>query len=515
MPRGSRLGGFWVAAATAAAFGLALTGFWKDLPYSPDVDEPLFVLPAVKMAATGDLNPHWFGHPGSTVMYPIAALVRVRHALVGDGTIQETWNADPSPFFVLGRLLMVALAVASVPLVYAVGRRVGPVAGLVASWLIATYPMVMQAAQVVRTDAGSLFFTTLALWLCLRVLERGTTAATLLAGGAIGVAIGTKYYLVALVGVQLAVSLAVATREGTARAALNLPLGLVAAVVGLFVSSPYLLLDFRAAVLSVEREFRSYHVGADALSPFGNFLWYVRSALPEAVGVPALLASLAGAILALVRRRLPDVVLVGFGVVFLIEICLSPLHWERWLLPILPVLAVLAGLAVERAAALVPRGGGWVAAGLAVTLAAGPASQAVQNGLMQRRPSTRVVAREWMLEHVAPGTHVAAEWYTAALVPADFSGYGSDRLSRLANFSVLERFSLGSGRTVSDYARNGFRYLVVSSAVYDRFLAAAERRPTEAAFYRELFASGHLLQEIIPTPTRPGPTIRVYELPAS
>src|SRR5262245_45049744 len=45
----------------------------RDLPI-PEIDESAFVRPAVRIAASGDPNPHWFGHPGSTVIYPLAGL---------------------------------------------------------------------------------------------------------------------------------------------------------------------------------------------------------------------------------------------------------------------------------------------------------------------------------------------------------------------------------------------------------------------------------------------------------
>src|SRR6266480_6092631 len=68
------------------SIGLECWAVTHDLPY-PGVDEPVFVEPAVHMAATGDLNPHWFGHPGSTVIYPLAGLVHAWDALAHHGPI--------------------------------------------------------------------------------------------------------------------------------------------------------------------------------------------------------------------------------------------------------------------------------------------------------------------------------------------------------------------------------------------------------------------------------------------
>ena len=49
-------------------FVLRLRGITWGLPYLYDPDEHFFVDPAVRIVTTGDLNPHWFGHPGSTVI---------------------------------------------------------------------------------------------------------------------------------------------------------------------------------------------------------------------------------------------------------------------------------------------------------------------------------------------------------------------------------------------------------------------------------------------------------------
>ena len=59
------------------AFGLYTLGLRQNLPYDHEVDESTFVERAVYMVATGDMNPGWFGHPGSTVLYPLPPLWNV------------------------------------------------------------------------------------------------------------------------------------------------------------------------------------------------------------------------------------------------------------------------------------------------------------------------------------------------------------------------------------------------------------------------------------------------------
>ena len=67
-------------AIVALSLFVHLHGLSHDLP-APGADEPYFVLPAARMAWKGDANPQWFGHPGSTVIYPLAIAYRAREVL--------------------------------------------------------------------------------------------------------------------------------------------------------------------------------------------------------------------------------------------------------------------------------------------------------------------------------------------------------------------------------------------------------------------------------------------------
>ena len=100
-----------------------------DLPY-PGVDEPLFVRPAVHMASTGDLDPHWFGHPGSTTIYSLAGLYHVWDSVAHGGPVFSSgpglanrFAASPGDFYLIGRLWPIAFAIGAIPLVFLLGQR--------------------------------------------------------------------------------------------------------------------------------------------------------------------------------------------------------------------------------------------------------------------------------------------------------------------------------------------------------------------------------------------------------
>src|SRR5712664_141101 len=99
------------------ALGLAvhLVGIRKDLPYAPEIDEPLVVNAAVRIGALIDTDPGWFGHPASTLIYSLAGVYRLwsvvayHGPLVGrDPRLMTRFLADSAEFYLLGRLLNVA-----------------------------------------------------------------------------------------------------------------------------------------------------------------------------------------------------------------------------------------------------------------------------------------------------------------------------------------------------------------------------------------------------------------------
>ena len=61
------------------------------------------------------------------------------------------------------------------------------------------------------------------------------------------------------------------------------------------------------------------------------------------------------------------------------------------------------------------------------------------------------------------------------------------------------------------YRADGYRYLITSSAITERFQDASHY-PSEYAFYKSLEATGHLLASFQPGQDRSGPLISIYEI---
>jgi len=493
------------------AFGVLAAGVKRDLPFTPEIDEPQFVHRALNIAATADLNPHWFGNPGSTLLYPLAGIYRVQHAAVGDDAgLRAAFKSDPEDFYLMGRFLVIFYAVAAIPFVYMVGRRAfGGRVALIGAALSALYPLAVSHAQMVRSDSAAMFFGVLALWLCLRVYDRPTVPNQLWAGLAIGLAISTRYFMVALLPVLLAANILALRRDvaqGRAIVAASLAAGagLVMVAVTFAATTPFFFLDFKAAWASVSNEARGTHLGHDGLSPPENTLWYLRVAIPSVITWPQAALMAVGVGLVLLRRRPEQLLLLGFAVIFLAGISMSGLHWKRWIIPMLPVLALLVAYAIAEVtgwlggrlrASMVPQLAVVLAA---VAVAAWPGYQVVLQDIRHARDSTRILAREWILENIPAGSRLAEEWYTAPSL-------GGSQLDVYTTQYLDER-------SLDEYRQEGYQYLVVSSSIYGRYFAERERYPETVAFYREVFAEANLLQRFVPSSTRGGPEIRIYGL---
>ena len=501
---------------TAVFYTAGLRG---DLPYAPYADEPIFVEPAVHIAATGNLNPGWFGNPGSTVIYPLAAMYHVWYSVQsGEPMLQRAYpgltasfQADPTPFYLLGRLLNVGYALLTICVLFAFARNAFNVrVAFLAVVFFVLNPLTLYYVHFVRTDIAATFFGALSVALLVRLVDRPSIRNQVLSGAAIGFGIGTRYFMGVLVPVLLFVDLlhVLADRGRTKRRSwwLEVAAGGVAVVIAFVISSPFFFVHFRDALQDIANEARATHLGADGLSPIGNLAFYLTEGVYRSIAVPGALLAAAGAGLLVARRQTRLFVLPLSVLALLIGISLQHLHWDRWIIPAFPVLAVLSAYALDEIFDWARRRWNvrsWAiravaAAGLALAVVALPLVQSFAFAYQISHPSTRVLARAWVLENLPPGSRIVAQAYTA---PDLGPGY-----------VVLEADSGLEQEGVDSLARQGYRYVMVSSNIYDRYYNEAARYPIQIAFYDDLFKNYQLIHADEGDATTPGSTIRIYDL---
>lgn len=185
---------------TVAAW-LRLAGIHWGLPFLYDVDEPVFVTKAFKVLASRDLNPHWFGHPGTITIYTNAMAFAVDGLrAVAAGEVQQLsdlgkafWS-EPSRFYLVARWVAATFGIATVAVTWLLARQMlGNVAALGAALLLAVAPLHVEFSQIARTDAQHTFLLTLFAWLSCRAAATGRLAHYGFAGAALGLAVTCKY----------------------------------------------------------------------------------------------------------------------------------------------------------------------------------------------------------------------------------------------------------------------------------------------------------------------------------
>ncbi len=496
----------------AAVFFHIWGGFRQELPYITHPDEPVFVRTAVRMAAEGSWNPRKFFHPGSTVFYPLAGVFRLRYSLANRYPL---WGPAPglaadyerniTPFYLLGRGLSVIYGILSVLVVYLVGRKAfGWKTGLLGAWFSILCPLAVYMAHVGRTDSASTFFGLLGLYGCLRLYRCPGWGAQIVAGSFIGLAIATKYSLIPLLGVYALANffILIEGKRKPLSLAGEFAGGLGSVVLAFLVMTPFFLVELNTALSNIRVEMRPTHLGQDGLSTWGNLGWYLGTVIPNDLGWPRVLLAVGAAVYALANRKPARLLVLFYPLIFLVGISSSSLHWRRWVIPILPVISLLAAWMMVEAA-------GWfkgetpigkILKGLLVAMAVigisySPARDIVQGNLRRSNPSTRVLARKWVAEHLPAGVVIARENYAIPLHGLPFE---------------LLKVSHLPDNSVEEYRAAGAEYFITTSLNYDRYLNEPEIYPDEVDFYRSLFEQGTLLREFSRSSTVSGHTVRIY-----
>lgn len=307
------------------------------------------------------------------------------------------------------------LSLLIVPATYLLARRLLSARGaFLAAALVAFSQLDVCVSQEARAHGPAAAFSTFAVLACLRLRERPTRHAYLLAALAAGAAIGTLQSGVAVLLPLLAAHL---LRERTAPGAArgSLLAGAIAGALAVLALCVLVLYPFTFRERSATDASELY------MRPDGNAQFFGHTIFLEqfdgrgfahvwgtlAAFDPVLLALALGGIalwLALDRRfTRPLLVALAYALPYLVVIGLYERTYERFVVQLLPFLACAAAWGIERLASPRPRVF-FAAAGAALAV---PFASAIALGSLRRAPDTAEVAGRWIAEHVKADERVA------------------------------------------------------------------------------------------------------------
>ena len=269
-------------------------------------------------------------------------------------------------------------------------------------------------------------------------------------------------------------------------------LAFVAASPFVVLDAPHFLGDFRRQSQIMDRGWLGFeHVG--------NGFWYnVTPNLTGAIGVVLVVLGAAGLVWALWRRTRLDLMIAPYVIVYFVYIGTWKELADRYLLVIVPLVLLLAMRLCVDVVGLVRPGLRRIAVPVvAVVLAVAFVSPLASSLAFDRGLSgadTREVAREWIQRNVPAGSLIAVENYGPPLVREDELDHYRASRSRPGRLPPGPAQVAGArragprARSRRGCAEQGVEYVVVSSPVRDRVLAAPDVYPSIVEFYRRLDA---------------------------
>lgn len=390
-------------AVLGVALAVRLIGITWGLPdethlfsYHPD---EFHSLRGALSLALGDANPHFFNY-GSLYLYLVAAAAaisapalfsQVAVATPGGPLLPEAlraWTFD-------ARIVTVILAVGTVAVVYATARRIwGHREGLAAGLLLALAPLHVLQSHYGTVDVPGAFFTALACYFAVAMLDEVTWRNVIRAGVAAGLAASVKYSGgVALVAPLIAWGLVRWRDRGTGEEPSwgTLAIMPVAALAAFALTSPFTFIDWSSAWRDISFEMQHMQAGDDpamvALYPSG-WLFHLSN-VAQGSGYIMLAAAAVGLGTGLAMRRRGLWPLLVFGLLVFMMIGGTQVRYARYAVPLLPVVAVLAGGIVSTDLFAAVRGGAWLTAGAISVLMVG---SVLASGMMSYRMLDRLVA---------------------------------------------------------------------------------------------------------------------------
>ncbi len=282
-------------------------------------------------------------------------------------TVGRGWGLIPAPManasaaqmaneqaalFLAGRLVTALLGAATIPVVFALGRRCfGRQAGLIAALLYAIAPLATLNAHFLTVDVPATFFVALALPWAVRLLDAPTWKNYLLAGVWAGLAAATKYNTGLVLIAPLAAHVLNKPPETRSKDRTLQGVALIGvAAIAFLIACPGPWLNWEAfwegtypgsgVRYELFEHARAGH--GDLFLQTGPGWWYhLAISLRFGLGDALLTAALVGLALAVRRHTRQDKVLLAFLLLYYLITGLSAVRFARYMIPLFPALCVL------------------------------------------------------------------------------------------------------------------------------------------------------------------------------
>ena len=440
--------------------------------------------------------------------------------------VAASWHRHWEPLFLLSRVQSAALGTAGVLVIYRLALRLSDrETALVAAFLLALAYLHARDSHFGTVDATLTLLILISIHFLIRARLKPGGHDEVWAGAVAGLAMATKYNAV-LLAVPFAVDLtlrAIAARRAVTPALMGrylVRVAVPAALVFLAVA-PYTILEFGRFADTVHFIREGLRTGGGFTDLGYGWTHHLRWTLPYGLGLPLLVASLVGLTLCVRRDWRLTAILCAFPAAHYLVTGSYRWVFARYMLPLVPFLCLLAAVGVARTARRAARTG-WpralATAGLTLVVVWPSASRLFQFDRLLARRDSRVVAAEWVHDHVPAGSTVLQnggrygraqfdavygyEELTTERAVAALSGRDGDSPQGQTDWIILYESPLGRYVDPAIAALVTERYELVEFVKGSGSESPVNEFDLQDAFYVP-YAGFH---DVV----RPGPDIRIY-----
>jgi 4-amino-4-deoxy-L-arabinose transferase-like glycosyltransferase len=263
------------------------------------------------------------------------------------GDLVASWPINWAPFFLINRSMSAILGVATVLVVFRIGRRVWDErTGLVAAFFLALAYLHARDSHFGTTDVPMTCFIMLSVALLVDAHRTGRRSRFAWAGVAGGLAAATKYNAILLAAPMLASQMIlVAESPGRRlRAAFDIRLlffGIPFAVAFL-VGIPFVFYDTQGFLAAMELLRHSMEIGSPHLGLNSGWVHHLEFSLRHGLGMPLLAAALGGTALLLIAQPRVAALLMSFPIAYCVVAGASRNQFFRYMIPVVPFLCLAA-----------------------------------------------------------------------------------------------------------------------------------------------------------------------------
>ena len=413
-----------LAAVIVLALAVRFIGLRWGLPneshyFSYHPDEAPILIPVSRMLTEAEWNPHFFNY--GTLYLHIVGVLATSATGLGLVPAEQAWGA----IHLIARLITALMGAATVLIVYLIARRSMPVAGAMASAaFMAVLPMHALHSHFATVDVPATFFVALAALAMIHLSEEARLVHYVLAAICIGLAAATKYSMVlAVVPLVFVHFMAKPARYHRAPPIGYLALGLIGSALTFLIVCPYVF-STSSGALGLNPEFvrdvtfEMKHMREGGTFAFVNtgagWGYHFLRTLPCGLGMPLMLLSLAGIVVAAVAHRSAGMVSLLWCIPYFLVTGSGQEKFLRYAIPLSPFVALLAAEMLSAMAGASGDRRRWgAAAAIGAAVFAPTLWYCFENVAVLARTDARDQAAQWLRPRLAGKTLglVSTPWY--------------------------------------------------------------------------------------------------------